>query len=118
MPFQPPYSETFISQLLLVATPAVDYTVPALKVAVIDSVCFVQNSGTAVTYMAASVDPTGSGSFVLFWQASFGTTGNINIRNSAFWQGRVVVRAGGKIRAQTLVSTNGYAVVSGFLLNA
>ncbi len=114
----PPYSTTLIAARILSASPAVDYTVPAGKVAVVDSVSFVQDANTTVTILAASVDPTGSGSFVLFYSQYFPISAITNARAAGYWQGRVAVRAGGKIRAQTLGTTNGYATISGFLLTA
>lgn len=114
----PPYSTTFIGARITSGVGAIDYTVPAGKVAVVDSVSFVQDVNTAQTILAASIDPTGSGSFVLFYQQLFPVLATTNARGAGYWQGRVAVRAGGKIRAQTLGTTNGYAVVGGFLLTA
>jgi hypothetical protein len=114
--YPPPYSISFIAQRITSGASIVDYTVPAGKVAVINSVSFVQDASTAVTTMAASIDLTGSGVFAIYYSQHFTTTTPINARLASYWQGRVVVHAGGKIRAQTLGTTNGYAVVSGYLL--
>lgn len=111
----PPYSDTFISARYT-TTGFTDYTVPAGKVAVIDSITIVQDVGNAASYSAVSVDPTGSGSFVLIWAANIAAGPNANARSGSQWTGRVVVRAGGKIRTQTLAATGAYMTVSGFLL--
>jgi len=113
----PPYSDTFVSNHFTTLG-AVDYTVPAGKVAVVDSVALVQGIGNVISYLVASVDLTGSGSFVLIWQSTFAAGANANARSSSYWQGRVVVRAGGKIRGQSLVTSDGYVTISGFLLTA
>lgn len=119
MGFLPPYSETFAAaRLVFAVNPTVDYTVPANRVAVIDSVTVVQDAGNAQSNGAASIDPTGSGSFVLFYAALLAAGSNVNNRLSGYWTGRVVVRAGGKIRIQTLASTTSYVTCSGFLLVA
>lgn len=111
-----PYSATFISVRLTTASAFVDYTVPSQTVALLSSTSFVQDVSTAVTTLAASVDPTGAGTFTLFFTANFAAGGPINSRLSSYWQGHIAVPAGGKIRAQALGGTNGYAVLSGYLL--
>lgn len=114
----PVYSTTFLGARITSASSIIDYTVPANMVAVIDSVTLVQDVGNVQTIMAASVDPTGSGSFVLFYSQTFVVLANANSRGAGYFQGRIVVRAGGKIRLQTLAGTNGYGTCSGFLLQA
>lgn len=114
----PPYSTSFIGRRFTVALPVTDYTVPAGKVAVVDSVSFVQDVNTAATILAASVDLTGSGAFTIFFSSVFPITAVLNSRTSAYWQGRIAIRAGGVLRIQTLGGTNGYGIMSGFLLDA
>lgn len=115
MAYPPVYSTTFISTTLT-TTGATDYTVPANRIAVIDSVTIVQYVGNAISISGALIDPTGSGTFTFIWGATIPAGANINSRAGSFWQGRVVVRAGGKIRAQTLAATGAYITISGFLL--
>lgn len=114
----PPYSTTFIAARITSGSPSVTYTVPVGNVAIIDSVSFVQDVNTAQTILVASIDPTGSGSFTLFYEQLFPVSATLNFRGAGYWQGRIAVRAGGQIRAQTLGTTNGYAVIGGFLLTA
>lgn len=100
----------------MVATPAIDYTVPNGFTAVINSVSFVQDVNTALTILAASYDLTGSGAFALFFSSHHPIGAVTNTRSAFYWEGRIAVQQGGKIRAQTLGSTNGYATIAGFLL--
>lgn len=116
MPILPPYSTTFIAQRITAGVGAVDYTVPAGRTAVVNSVSFVQDVNTAQTILAASIDLTGSGTFSIFYSQLFPVSATLNFRGAGYWQGRLAVQAGGKIRAQILGATNGYASVGGFLL--
>lgn len=119
MAARPPYSRTFIAQSIpATGATIVNYVVPPGFVAIVGSVSFVQNANNAITILAASVDLTGSANFSIFYQQNFPVLALANSRGAGYWQGRITVPAGGTIRAQTLGSTVGYAVVAGYLLTA
>lgn len=97
---------------------AVTYTVPAGYVAVIKTATLTQYIGSTATVMAALVDLTGSAGFVPFHTGTFpiSVAPNVSALGTSRFEGSIAIPAGGKIRIQTLASSNGYGVVAGFLL--
>lgn len=114
---QPVYSTTFIAAAQM-GLGAIVYTVPAGRVAVIKTATLTQYIGTTATIMVASVDVTGSGSWVPFHTGTFpiSVAPNTSALGTSRFEGSIAIPAGGKVRIQTLSSGNGYGVVAGFLL--